>query len=71
MAHRIETITQHVFAFYDDEITTILNALYKAGHDELADEIFDELEGECECSQDNNGTVEDLIDAINKFTEGR
>lgn len=85
MAQRVDTVTQHIFAFDDDEITVILNALYEAGHDELADEIFDEMDGECECEGcgqdvyhiDISGDISDMTDslhkchAINKFTEGR
>lgn len=55
MPQRIETITQHVFAFDDDEIARIVNALSEFGDHELADAIYDELpdaHNECE---DGNG----------------
>lgn len=55
MAQRIETITQHVFAFDDGEIARIIDALYDAGEDELAGEIMSELhsvDGVCECERD-------------------
>lgn len=70
MAQRIETITRHVFAFDDDEITVILSALYDTGEEDLATAIYAELPCDCEVeySGDENADFEELIDAIRKFT---
>lgn len=43
MAKRIETVTNHIFAFDDDEIAIILNALAENGDDELYADIWGEL----------------------------
>lgn len=52
MAQRIETITQHIFAFDEGEIARILNALGAHGDAELYADILDALHDEdvmCDC----------------------
>lgn len=74
MASRVDTITQHIFSFDDNEITIILNALYDACEDDLANEIYAELPCGCDVSVgsfDENKSVEELIESIKKFTEGK
>lgn len=46
MAQRLETITQHVYAFDTDELDLIVESLYANGHEELAAEIQDEFDSE-------------------------
>lgn len=85
MAHLMETVTQHIMCFEDDEITVIINALHATGSSELADEIFAELYGEEEeCDSCNKVKVEltgdewlkdlaeDIIDEIYQYSlDGR
>lgn len=52
MAQRIETITQHIFAFDEWEIKRILNALDEYGDEELHADILYALHDEdvmCDC----------------------
>jgi len=50
MAQKIDEIVAHVFAFDDDELQTIIEALMDADEWELAGEIASEAYGDdCDC----------------------
>lgn len=72
MAQLMETVTQHIMCFEDDEITRIINALHATGSSELADEIFSELYGEDDCDCEDEVCANDrLLNAISEFIEGK
>lgn len=48
MAAKINTVTTHFFAFDDEEVSIIINALHATDNSELAEQIWDELYGDCE-----------------------
>lgn len=52
MAQKLDEIVAHVFAFDDDELQIIIEALMDAGEWELAKEIASEAYGDgCDCGE--------------------
>jgi len=49
MAQKLDEIVAHVFAFDDDELNTIIAALFGAGENDLAMELMEDDCGECDC----------------------
>jgi len=50
MAQKLDEIVAHVFAFDDEELQIIIDALIDADEDELAKEIASEAYG-CDCGE--------------------
>lgn len=84
MAQRLETITQHVFAFTTEEITAIIEALIETGRHDVAEDIYDELpegeisEGDCECEPvfevvgvGDGISIDDILKSIYAAKEGK
>lgn len=74
MATKLDQVSSYILALDDDEINTIVSALYDAGEDDLATEIYDECFGvdECECGPEPQSaeSAEELILRILREVRG-
>ena len=74
MATKLDQVSSYILALDFDEISTIVSALYDAGEDDLATEIYDECFGvdecECETQQEPVESADDVILRILREVRG-
>lgn len=72
MVKKLDTVKTHTFALNEEDVLTIIDALYEYGDDVLADELSGLIEEECKCDDKQEVSPEikreyDWLNDVNAF----